>query len=634
MRGKLQRVIRLVLDASVLAAAFFIAYELRFDFDIPTAQQSGLGTRLVLVVLIQLVALVLAGAHQFVWRYVGLAELPAFLIAAVYWTVPLLAGRFLFSGPLTQLSVPLSVILFDGVLAVVGLLGLRVVRRSIYEGREKRGKSLRAHVSGCARVILAGAGRAGVLSVREMRGRGDLKIDAVGFVDDDPLKRGSVIQGLKVLGTTRELPRLVRQLDVDQVIITMADVDPDVVRRIAEICERIPVKVRSIPGYYDILQGNVSFSRISDVDVNELLNRSAVRLETQALGRFLAHQRVLITGAGGSIGAELTRQVAQYDPECLLLVERAEFALFEIHRQLQELWPGVPVVPKVADAGDPVRMRSLMEEYRPDIVIHAAAHKHVPMMEVNVKEAVRNNVLATLSLGELAGEFEVKHFVLVSTDKAVRPRSIMGATKRMAELIIQNLDKRFTTSYVAVRFGNVLGSTGSVIPIFQEQIRKGGPVTVTHHDMTRYFMSVTEAAQLVLSAAAIGSGGEIFVLDMGEPVRIIDLAEKLIRLSGFEPHREIPIVYTKPRSGEKLVEELSHAEEGLDGTRHPRIFIGHIPSYSAERIETGVRALDHLVRHGSGADIRAFFNDFFLDANIEVAEAGAASREPAATRSR
>jgi FlaA1/EpsC-like NDP-sugar epimerase len=437
-----------------------------------------------------------------------------------------------------------------------------------------------------------------------------------GFVDDDPNKLGSVIQGVKVLGTTQDLPWLVRELEIDHLVISITDAPRDEFRRILDLCERIPIKVRIIPSVYEIMQGNVKVSRIRDVQIEDLLGRPPVHLDEENVSRFLGGKTVMVTGAGGSIGSELARQVSRFNPACLLLVDRAEFALFNIHHDLSDVYPKANLVPLVADVGDELRMRSIFRTYCPQVVIHAAAHKHVPMMETNSTEAVKNNVLATHILGKIAGEHHVNVFVLISTDKAVRPTSIMGACKRTAELVVQALDERFATNYVAVRFGNVIGSAGSVIPIFREQIRKGGPVTVTHPDMVRYFMTIPEAAQLVLQAGAMGNGGEIFILDMGEPVRIMDLARDTITLSGLRPFKDIDITFTGLRPGEKLSEELQTADENTSKTRHPKIFIGKFAAYPCEKIDHALDKLTSLSLHGREGEIRQLLNQLLPEANL------------------
>jgi FlaA1/EpsC-like NDP-sugar epimerase len=440
----------------------------------------------------------------------------------------------------------------------------------------------------------------------------------VGFVDDDPAKQGAVIHGVPVVGTVAELPDLVAEHRIEQLVVTMARVPREAIRGLVGLGEALGVQVRIMPGLFEILEGRVNVSRFREVRIEDLLGREPVQLEEEQMARFLTNMVVMVTGAGGSIGAELARQVARFHPFRLLLVERAEPALFEIERELRRTWPDVGLEALVVDAGDEERMRQILLRTHPDIILHAAAHKHVPLMEANPCEAVENNALATYRLGSLAAEVGVKRFVLVSTDKAVNPSSVMGASKRLAELAIQALDQKHPPVYLAVRFGNVLGSTGSVIPIFREQIQSGGPVTVTHPDMTRYFMTIPEAAQLVLQAAAMGEGGEIFVLDMGEPIRILDLARDMIRLSGLEAGRDIEIVFSGIRPGEKLYEELELSAERLQKTRHPKIHIGRIRALPAEAVEEALARLEQVARGGDAAALRALLADLVPEANLGI----------------
>jgi len=600
------------MDLLVLISAFTLAYLARFDFQIPLAERSHLFAQLAPVVLIQFALLNLTGVYSFIWRYVGMAELKAFFRAAIYSVTPILIARLFLPETYQAFRVPFSIVLMDSVLAFGGVLGLRVLRRNLYESGEKRHHTI-AHENAKS-VLMIGAGRAGVMVATEIQNRTDL--DIVGFVDDAPEKRGSVIHGVKVLGSTRDLPTLVRELRIDHVVISIGQATRADFRRILDICKAIPVKVRTIPGLHEILQGKVKVSRIRDVQIEDLLGRAPVQLDELEVASVLAGKVVMVTGAGGSIGSELARQVASFRPLQLLLVERAEWALFRIERELRADWPELNIVPLVADVGSESRMRPIFRNYKPVFVLHAAAHKHVPMMESNASEAVKNNVLATHLLGQLAGAFNVEAFVLISTDKAVRPSSVMGATKRVAELVIQDLNQRFKTRFVAVRFGNVIGSTGSVIPIFREQIRKGGPVTVTHPEMTRYFMSIPEAAQLVLQAGAMGNGGEIFILDMGEPVRILDLAKEAINLSGLRPFVDIDIIFTGVRSGEKLFEELELKEEQTSKTCHPKIFVGKINAYPKDEIQEALKQLTILSESGRELELRQFLNSLLPEAQL------------------
>jgi FlaA1/EpsC-like NDP-sugar epimerase len=617
LQPRLTRGLQFALDLAALVLAFVLAYLLRFEFAVPEQDLNNAFQQLPYVVLIQFGALALAGVYSFIWRYVGMGEVKAFLYAAVWSALALAVARLTLPERFGEWKVPLSVILMGTILAFGGVLGLRVLRRYLYELVQRRRRE--PHGTGeRVATLLVGAGRAGVLAAREIAGRGDMNLDVKGFIDDDPEKRGAVIHGIRVLGSSEDLPRLVKELGIVQVVITIAQISRQEILRVIGLCRKIQVAVRIIPGLYEVLQGKVQVTRIRSVQIEDLLGREPIYLDEAQLGSFLAGKRVMVTGAGGSIGSELVRQIARFQPSSILLVERAEFALFEVDGELRRTKPDINVLPLVADVCDEGRMRAVLSEHTPQVLFHAAAHKHVPMMEANAGEAIKNNILATRLLGELAGEMGVEAFVMISTDKAVRPTSIMGATKRVAELAIQDLAKRYATRYVAVRFGNVIGSAGSVVPVFREQIRRGGPVTVTHPEMRRYFMTIPEAAQLVLQAGAMGEGGEIFILDMGEPVRILDLAEEMITLTGLRPYVDMDIVFTGLRPGEKLFEELELSGEQIGKTRHPKIFIGRLNPYPPDEIERALRFLEELGREGDGTAVRKFLNSLLPEANLGV----------------
>jgi FlaA1/EpsC-like NDP-sugar epimerase len=614
------------LDLSVLVAAFVAAYLLRFDFRIPPHEIRNLVTQMPLVVLLQFVALTIAGARSSIWRYTDLAHVRAFVYAALGSLVIVASLRLGLPTPHQAWRVPLSVNLIDALLAFGGAYAMRVTRRAEYEYKQKKVQLKNTNGNGLGKsktkrsVLLIGAGRAGSLAAKEIEARGDLDLAIKGFVDDDHSKVGrSVVQGLRVLGTTQDLPRLIHTHGINHVIITIAHASRQQIHRIVRICEEIPVKVRIIPELYEIIEGRVEISRIRDVEIEDLLGREPVELDTESISRELAGKTVMVTGAGGSIGSELARQVLRFAPAHLLLVERAEFALFDIDSELRAGSPTQSIVPLVADVGDETRMRAIFKQYRPHVVIHSAAHKHVPLMETNATEAVENNVLNTRLLAGLAGESKTEVFVLISTDKAVRPTSIMGATKRASELIVQDLNPQYDTRFVAVRFGNVIGSAGSVIPIFREQILNGGPVTITDKRMKRYFMTIPESAQLVLQASIIGKGGEVFILHMGEPVLIMDLAETLITLSGLKPHEDIQIVETGMRPGEKLYEELHFETEETVPTSHPKIFINKLATPEPETVQTALRVLARLVGERNEDEVRRFLNGLLPEARLRSA---------------
>lgn len=612
----LRKTAQFTLDAMVFVAAFTLAYFLRFDFNVPPSELFNMAIQLPGVVMIQLGALYLLRAHRLIWRYISLEDVYKFMWAALLSSAPILILRLTLPDSLGQFRTPLSVAVMDAILAFGGALGLRMLCRAALEAQKKQEVNAQTVAGVKKPVLLIGADRTAVMVAREIQNR-SAELEVKGFIADDPRARGSVIQGIPVLGAVDDLPRLARALGIDQVVITVP-ASRKKMRELLRICERIPVRARIIPGFHKIAEGDVQVSEIRDMQIEDLLGREPVQLDEEDMKRFLTGKSVMVTGAGGSIGSELARQVARFQPSTLFLVERAEFSLFNIDREMRERWPETSIVSLVADISDKERMRSIFSNYRPQVVLHAAAHKHVPMMEFNLTEAIKNNVLGTHVLGEMAGTFGVEVFVLVSTDKAVRPKSMMGASKRVAELVIQYLNQRFATRFVAVRFGNVIGSNGSVVTIFQEQIRKGGPVTVTHRDMTRYFMTIPEASQLVLQAGTMGEGGEIFILDMGEPVRILDLARDVITLSGLKPYEDIDIVFTGMRPGEKLFEELQTNEEAMTKTRHPKIFIGKIAAYPEERVSQTLRHLAALARREDELELRRSLINLLPEAQLEI----------------
>lgn len=612
----LNRPFQFSLDLVALSLAFILSYNLRFEFSVSGPELHKMLVQLPMVVLIQFGALNFFGIYAFVWRYIGMTELRPFLKAAWWSFLPVLLLRLGLTEDFGAWRVPLSIILMDTIVAFGGVLGLRVLRRALFERFEKERRSRGAAGTEARPVLLVGAGRAGLLAAREIQNRGNMGITIRGFVDDDPEKQGLVIQGVRVLGSTREIPRLVVDLDIDHVVISIAQTARKDLRRIIDICEAIPIRARIIPGLYELIDGTVEISRIRDVEIEDLLGREPVNLDEASLEALLKDKTVMVTGAGGSIGSELCRQVLRFGAAKLLQVERAEGALFEVGRIDRSAFDTTEIVPLVADISDVDRMRSILRTERPAVVFHAAAHKHVPLMEENVVEAVKNNILGTRTLAELAGEYGCESFVQISTDKAVRPTSVMGASKRVAELASQGLNGQYATRFVSVRFGNVLGSAGSVVPIFKRQIENGGPVTVTHPDMVRYFMTIPEASQLVLQAGAIGQGGEIFILDMGEPVRIVDMAKDMITLSGLKPYEDIDIEFTGMRPGEKLFEELETVGESMTKTRHPKIFIGPIASMEGREVESALQQFRELVAEDDARAIRRFFNRLLPEASV------------------
>ena len=623
-RWSAARLLQFAIDLSVLGCAFIAAYLLRFDFAIPQKYARLMLLQLPWVVVLQWGMLLGLGTYRRVWRFISLVDVPSFLNAFLFSAGPVILLRFLLPRGCDVFCVPLSVTLMATVISFVGVLGVRVLRRAAADREDQRRfreqeRSDRISSGGLSRkqVVLIGAGRAGAMAAREIKQQQQAAVEVVGFLDDDPNKYGGMVGGIPVLGPAEMVGELSEKGMVDEAVITMANAPRRQIMRIVRLCEESHLKTRIIPPLHEILSGKVSIANIRSVEIEDVLGREQVVLDEEVLCRFVVGKRILVTGAGGSIGSEMVRQLHGFGPSDILLVERCEYALYEIDREMRARGGEVRVMPRVADVADEGRMQDIFARFKPHVVIHAAAHKHVPLMELNVCDAIKNNVLGTRIVAELAGRHGVDVFVLVSTDKAVNPTSIMGASKRLAELAVQDLDGRCgSTRYVAVRFGNVLGSTGSVIPLFREQIRRGGPVTVTHPEMRRYFMTVQEASRLVLQAAAMGMGGEICVLDMGEPVCIADLAREMIRLSGLRPGEDITIEYTGLRPGEKMFEELCTDEEKATRTRHPKIFIGRIAKYSPADVARMLGEMKALSARGDEAGIRRFIDDFLPEAML------------------
>ncbi|MDD4017716.1 MAG: nucleoside-diphosphate sugar epimerase/dehydratase [Kiritimatiellae bacterium] len=598
-------------DTAVMAGAYLTAFILRFDFQEPSWGWRQVAFSFVTVWIVQSVALTLFGCNKLLWRYVSVGDVPRFVGAIGVSTAVFVILRVLFPE-FRGLRPPYSITFFNSFLVGGGLLGIRLLWRFVAEGEYAWEAVTRGRMR---RVLLVGAGSAGNLVARELRRQGGRRLAVVGFLDDDPTKQHAKIQGHIVLGRIDDLRHMVRKHAVEEVIVSMARVPRDVIRRVVRLCERAHVPARIVPGYYELIEGSLTASKIRNVDVADLLGREETTLDGRAVVELLGQKRVLVTGAGGSIGSELVRQVLRAGPALLVLVERSENALYEIEREVLKMGLETPVVALLADMGERRRMEELLGQYKPHILIHAAAHKHVPLMEQNPVEAVKNNVLATRMLGELAVEHSVERFVFISTDKAVKPVSVMGMTKRLAEIALQDLNRLNKTRFSAVRFGNVLGSSGSVVPLFCEQIRKGEAVTVTHPEMERYFMTISEAVSLVLQAAALARGGEIFVLDMGEPVKIVELAEEMIALSGLRPYEDVPIMFTGIRPGEKLFEELDVSERSAYKTGHARIYVSKIHEVEAREVAGMLATCEALSKRCLNAgDVREAIGKLKLDA--------------------
>ncbi len=547
---------------AIAALAYVFAYGLRFDLSVPHAQYPVMVGLLPLLIACKFVGFQATGLYHRWWRYVSIRDVEDLVRGNVLGSV-LFLGAVVFSHGLV--GFPRSVFIVDFVLCTTIAAGARIAIRVVAERRE------RASVRTIERLaLIVGAGRAGIRLLQEIERMRRLKTAVVGFVDDDPVKRGLRVCGTPVLGTVDDLPALVAAHEIGEVLIAIPSAAGTRIRRIVEQCEAAGVHHKVLPTLGELVEGSVMYTQMREVKVQDLLAREPVKLDLARVRSLIAGRTVLVTGAAGSIGSELCRQIAAHDPGTLVLYDRYENGIFVLEMELGARFPGVKVVPVLGDILLEDQLRTVFAAYQPELVFHAAAYKHVPMAERNALEAVRNNILGTRNVAQAAVAHGAKELVLVSTDKAVRPTSVMGATKRAAELVVQEL-RGGPCRAVAVRFGNVLDSSGSVVPLFRQQIARGGPVTVTHPEVTRYFMTIPEATQLILQAASIGEGGEIFILDMGEPVKIVDLARQMIRLSGLEPDEDVAIEFSGLRPGEKLHEELMTADEETAATHHDRI---------------------------------------------------------------
>jgi FlaA1/EpsC-like NDP-sugar epimerase len=585
---------QLVFDAVLIVAAWRLTFFLRFDKSTPIFYRHLLDVQVIaLVVAIKLSVFVLFGFYNRWWRYVSTRDMWG---AARGVTVASAATYLvLYAFPPANTSrLPRGVAALDFLLLLAFVAGTRLLARTLIErptgGLVARGRE----------VLIVGAGDAGQLMVREMQRNRQLHYTPIGFVDDDPRKRGDRIHGVRVLGTTDDLAHILRDNKPDEVLIAIPSASGQVRQRIVETCRAENVPVKTLPGLHELIAGDLNLGRqIRPVQVEDVLGRQQVEVDLELVAAYVKSKTVLVTGAGGSIGGELCRQLARLGVARLVLVDKGESALFEIERELVSEREFPAAIPVLADTGDRAKMCRIFERYQPQVLFHAAAYKHVGMLEANPLQAVSNNVLATRTLAEVAVEFGVERFVLISTDKAADPKNIMGQSKAVCEWIVESfaLHPEVETRFVAVRFGNVLGSSGSVIPIFRKQIERGGPVTVTNAEMTRFFMTIPEASSLVVQAGAMGGRGQVYVLDMGEPVKILDLAKQMIRLSGRNEN-DVPIVFTGARAGEKVHEVLWNEGEAVGPTSHPKIMRAARPQIDATWLEESLTELERLVEEG------------------------------------
>jgi FlaA1/EpsC-like NDP-sugar epimerase len=604
------------IDVCLVAAAYYLAFRLRFDAGTPARYEELFEDTILFVVAGKIVLFALFGLYHKLWRFVDQRDFEAILRAVVVSSLALVGGLFLFSPDGTD--PPRGVVAFDFLLTLLLVGGSRFLVRAVID-RPVRGVLPQ---KGAREVLVVGAGNGGQSVVLELRRNPQLRNLPIGFVDDDPRKRGMRVAGLKVLGTTAELARILDDSEPDEVIIAIPSAPGVLRQRVVTACRERGIPVRTLPTVFELLSGGLNLMRqVREVRVEDVLGREPVRLEIDRMGSYLSGEVVLVTGAGGSIGAELCRQISRVGPRRLVLLDQAENALFEIRRELEQDRHFPSCVSVLADCKDAVRVQEIVDEHKPAVIFHAAAYKHVPLMEENPVEAVRNNAVATRILAAAAGDSGAKRFVLVSTDKAVRPATVMGASKALAEWAVEAAQSRYPgTRFTTVRFGNVLGSSGSVVPIFRRQIAAGGPLTVTDEAMTRYFMTIPEAVQLVIRSGNLGSGGEIFVLDMGEPVRIIDLARKMIELSGRKPDEEIAIEVVGRRPGEKLHEDLFNPDERPQPTPAEKILTAQRPALEPAWVEEAFARVEELVYTGDAQGLVAAVSGLSAERAVEAAE--------------
>ena len=586
----------MVLLSMSMVGAFFLV-----------ASPEGLGLTTLFMIAVLGIAIVtrtgimaLAGIYSVDWRRLTAFDLATLLRTLVVGT--LFFALVAYSAAALNLMdwLPVRVLILDFLLSILLIFGSKAAMRS------SRDFPLRERYASAQTVLIVGAGEAGMQVARALREDSDKGFKAVGFIDDDPGKQGLTIQGVRVQGTRGEMEKVVAQSQPDEIWIAMPSAPDSVIRETLDQAQQTGLeRIKMVPGNKALLTGIVAIDEMDTVDLEQLLGRETVRIDTPELVDLIRNRTVLVTGASGSIGSEICRQVARLEPSVLLLIDQDETGIYDLHREIAYRYPKVRVKQIVGDVRDAARIDGLFELHRPDVVFHAAAYKHVPLMEDHPDQAVITNVFGTKIVAEAARRWNADKFVLISTDKAVNPTSVMGATKRAAEVTIRHIGAGSTTDFVAVRFGNVLGSRGSVVPVFRDQIARGGPVTVTDPEMVRYFMTIPEAVSLVLQAGTVGENGQVLVLDMGEPVKIVDLARQVIRMSGFEPDRDIPIVFTGIRPGEKLFEDILSAEEGTNSTHYDRIFVANVSDrMTGEELRAGLDSLERAAINGRYGELR------------------------------
>ena len=595
---KYRELLSALLHIVFFVVIFFLTFFLRFELHIPQYYMTILIITLPAVVIVKFVVFYFFAAYKSSWRYPGIFDLVNIIKAASVSTLILGLLIYLFFVH-EELRFPRSIIILDWLLTIIVIGGAKLFLRIVRE----EFSGIFSRTGPGRKMLIIGAGNAGESLIREIKKYPDMNYQVVGFVDDAPNKINSFMHGIKILGPIERLPELTEELAVDEILIAIPSASGDKIRRIVRYCEESGRPFRTIPSLDRLIDGRITVSKLREVQIDDLLRREPVRLDTGKIEDYLTGRSVMVTGAGGSIGSEICRQVMRYGPRILIMVDQAESAIFDIERELFKYidLPG-RLAAKIGDICDEGTLNRIFTQHRPEVIFHCAAYKHVPLMEYNVREAIRNNVLGTRLLAQTAMKFGVESLVFISTDKAVNPSSVMGASKRLAEKYLQLISSHSKTRFVIVRFGNVLGSQGSAVEIFKRQIAEGGPVTVTHPEMRRYFMTIPEASQLVLQAATIGKGGNIYFLDMGEPIKILDLARDLIRLSGLKPDEDIQIIFSGTRPGEKLFEELKFSDEGMNHTEHEKIYQVKMNGKVPDNLEPALEDLQNRLLNQSDDD--------------------------------
>jgi FlaA1/EpsC-like NDP-sugar epimerase len=595
--------------AGLMTVSYWFAYQLRFDFELPDAHADALRLTILPSLLAKFAICLSLGSHRRSWSHWGASDAWDLVRLVAVNAIAVLALQ----GVVLNLrNFPRSVFILDAIVS----LSVAVAMRWTWQHLRVGSPGARAPVA-TRPIVLVGAGDTGGQLLGQLARGGRLPYRAEGIVDDDPARQGSFVHGVPVLGTVDDLAQVVEAVGAEEIIVATPSASGEQMRRIVECCREAGRPYRLLPPTEEVLAGSIQWKQVRQVQIEDLLRREPVRIDSGAIAALVAGRCVFVSGAAGSIGSEVVRQLAGWGPAQIVLLDRSESDLFHLQLEFVERWPDIRAAVHIGDAADRILLKHLFKAHRPDVVVHAAAYKHVPMVEHNVIQGVANNVLGTEAIAEAAGAAGCRTVVLISTDKAVNPTSVMGTTKRLAELVMQRAQLRHPkTRFLAVRFGNVLGSQGSVIPLFKDQIARGGPVCVTHPEMRRYFMTIPEAARLVLQAATLGDGGCLYILDMGEPIRIVDLASDLIRLSGLEPGIDIEVKFTGMRPGEKLFEELAFDAERMERTQHKKVFRGRLQGLDVDALDRGMVLLRECVENGDSAQARRLMQELVPEASL------------------